>query len=452
MSGVVVIGGGFSGAAAACRLSGEGRRPLLLERAPRLGGRAASFQLADAGETVDYGHHVLMQCCTAATGFLLRIGMPDTVQFQSRLAIPIASPDATAVLRSSLLPGILHLAPALLRYRVLSFPDRLRTIQAGLTLSLHGGEKDPPFGNWLANHGQTEATIRCLWDPISIATLNAPTSAVGLHAARKVFRDAFFHADGANMGFFTVALSQIFEAARDYIEQRGGAIRLSAPVRQLIVEDGCIRGVQLVTGETIECTAAVCAVPPAEFARLVREKEDAALDRLIARAAQIRWAPIVNLHVWFDRPVLDHAFVVAVNSPVQALFDVTQLHREPLRDGVTHLVFSQSAADEWLEHPNAVIVQLLLAELSKLLPSAREAGLKRTLVVRHPQATFIPQPEADQLRPPSKTPIRGLYLAGDWTATGWPSTIEGAVRSGIAAAAHAEQCLTESANGAPHGS
>ena len=439
MSDVIVIGGGFAGTAAACRLAGDGHRPLLLERSPRFGGRAASTFSNEQDEAIDYGQHVLMRCCTASTGFLLRIGMAHAVRFQPTLSIPIVSSNGRIVLRSSFLPGILHLAPSLLGYRALPFRDRLRVMKAGLAMSLCPVRGEVPFAKWLEERKQSDGAIRLLWDPICVATLNAPACDVGARAARKVFRNAFFRPGGADMGFFTVPLSAIFDAARQYVEERDGVVQESTAAVRLTIDGGSVRGVELGTGETIECNTVISAVPPAELAHIARGVEP--LADLTKRASRLRWGPIVNLHAWFDRPVLEDEFAVAVDSPVQAVFDVTRLHGRRRKDGTTHLVLSQSAADEWIDRPFAEVKESLLGSLGELFPRTREAEVKRALIVRHRSATFVPEPGADRLRPRAVTPIRGLYLAGDWTFTGWPSTIEGAIRSGIVAAAHAEELL-----------
>ena len=434
---VVVIGGGFAGIAAACRLAGDGHRPLLLERSPRLGGRAGSFYSPERDEMIDYGHHVLMCCCTAATGFLLRIGMERAVRFQPTLSVPIVSPVSKITLRSSYLPGILHLVPSLLRYRMLPPRDRLRVMQAGLALRLlRRSPADIAFATWLRDHGQSDRSIELLWDPICIATLNAPAHAVSLRAARMVFRNAFFRPGEADMGAFTVPLSEIFDAARRYIEERDGAVRTSATVERFAVDRDAVRGVELSTGESIDCETIVCAVPPTELTRFAHDV--APLDPLLTNASRLRWAPIIDLHAWFDRPVLDDAFAVAVDSPVQAVFDVTRLHDRFGDDGVTHVVLSQSAADAWIDRPLDEVSESLLDALGEIFPPVREAECLGSVVLRHRRATFVPEPGSQDSRPRAVTPIRGLYLAGDWTSTGWPSTMEGAIRSGIVAAAHAD--------------
>lgn len=436
---VIVIGGGFAGIAAACRLAGDGHRPLLLERSPRLGGRAGSFFSPERAESLDYGQHVLMRCCTATTGFLLRIGASNAVRFQPTLSIPIVWPDGRAVLRSSPMPGVFHLVPSLLGYRPLSFRDRIRAMKAGLSIALGRAGADVPFARWLKDRGGSDRSIELLWDPICVATLNAPSDVVGVHAARVVFRDAFFRPDGADVGFFATPLAEIFDAARRYIEDRGGAVRTSATAERLAIDRESIRGVELSSGETFETDAVVVAVPPADLATLV--PGEGPLAPLLAKASRLRWAPIVDLHAWFDRPVLEDEFAVAVDSPIQAVFDVTRLHGRAQSEGPSHLVLSQSAAEDWIDRPVDEVSRDLLGALGELFPGVREAAPRETLVLRHRRATFVPEPGSAALRPRAVTPIRGLYLAGDWTSTGWPSTIEGAVRSGIFAAAHAEERL-----------
>lgn len=434
MTDAVVIGGGFAGAAAACRLAGDGHRILWVESTPRLGGRAGSAIDPATGETIDLGHHVLMRCCTASVGFLLRLGLPDAIRFQPALSVPIVAPETRSVLRSSPLPGPLHLLPSLLRYRLLPFADRLRVAAAGCALLHTRRSEDEAFADWLTRQRQTETALRRLWDPMCIAALNARSDEVGVDVARKLFRDAFFRPGGADLGGFTVPLAAVFDAARRYVERRNGVVRTSTAATGVHIERGRVRGADLATGERVGCATIVSAVPPAALTRLC---SDPALDALHTAAARLRWAPIINLHAWFDRSVLDVDLLVAVDSPVQAVFDVTRLHATK-RDGPFHVVFSQSAAEPWIDRPFDEVRRCLVGGLEAVSAAARSATVHHTLVVRHRQATFVPAPGVDRLRPAARTAIPGLYLAGDWTSTGWPSTIEGAIRSGIVAAAHAE--------------
>jgi len=427
---ILIIGGGFAGISAACRLAGDGHRPLLLERAARLGGRAASFDDARTGERIDYGHHVSMRCCSATDGFLRRIGAGDALVYQEPLSVPMLCGDRRSTLTGSLwLPGLVHLAPSLFQHRCLSTADRFRAGRAALALAFRRGGSDAPFGAWLRSHGQGDAILSRLWDPICVATLNAHVDQVSLRAARHVLQNGFFDPNRAGMGFFLHPLGDLFEAASDYIDSRGGAVRCARSVRSIRFEtDRCI--LSLSDGGQLEADHVISAVPPWDLARIV---DDARLEPLIRAAGRLAWAPIIDVHFWFDGPISDDAFFVAVESPVQAAFDLTRIHRAPEGFG-HHIVISLSAASDRLDRPAEETGAELLAELRRLLPGAKPARLKRQLVLTHRNATFVLAPGTHELRPGPESPIDRLLLAGDWTATGWPSTIEGAVRSGIAAA------------------
>jgi len=435
MARVVVVGGGFAGMAAACRLSGDGHSVVVLEAAARLGGRAASLERR--GEMIDCGQHVLLRACGAAQGFLERIGASDAVSFQESLAIPLLFDRERTVLRSWPLPGIAHLLPALLGYRPLSGRERLAAARAGLTLWVLRSSRQETFGQWLERHGQIERIIRRFWDPIVVATLNAPSSAVSFRDARHVFHEALFVPHGADMGLFTRPLGDVFEAARRYLEARDGTIELGSPAEAVSVSGGSARGIRLANGREIAADAIVAAVPPDALAELASGVPE--LARTLSDAQRLTWSPIVNVHLTFDRRVLEDAFAMGVDSPVQAVFvrSTAPASAAAASDRQT-LVLPQSAAAEWIGQSDDEIVAELAAALRDLLPAARAAELVDSLVLRQRRATYIPSPGSDALRPKSRTPIAGLYLAGDWTATGWPSTIESAVLSGIYAAAALE--------------
>ena len=437
---VVVVGGGVAGLAAAARLAGDGAAPVLVERTPRLGGRAASFRLGAANETVDYGQHVLMRCCTAAQGFLQRIDASSSLHLQPELEIPVIHEGRTSALRSAPLPGILHLAPSLLAYAPLPRAERLSVVRAALPLLWGRPRADQAFAPWLRRHGQSQRAIDRLWNPICVAALNAPAESVGLLAARKVFREGFFTPGGADMGLFARPLSEIFAAARSYVEARGGTVRTSAGVRALITEGDRITGVELASGETVEADVVIAALPTDALIPLLAEVN--ALD-LLAGAEKLNWSPIVNLHLWFDRPVMETDFLIPIDSPIQTLFDLNRIHESEDEGGrAFHVVISQSAAHEWMGQSPDQIADALLEALPAVLPAVREGVCLRRLVIKHPRATFVPSPDSRDLRPSSKTRIHGFYLAGDWVSTGWPSTIEGAVRSGVGAAARAQEILS----------
>ncbi|MCK4598245.1 hydroxysqualene dehydroxylase HpnE [Candidatus Bipolaricaulota bacterium] len=430
MKPVVIIGGGAAGIAAACTLAERGKRILLLERAPRLGGRAASFFHHRMRQEVDYGYHILMRCCTETIDLVHQLGMERSVSFQERLAIPIACGSKRSLLSSAPLPGPLHLLPSLMRYRPLSYRERIAVMRAGLFLLVHDPQKDRTFADWLRCHGQKKNAIARLWDPICIATLNERVESVSARAAGMVFKKGFLKPHGADLGLFTVPLSHLFSRAISFLAERGGEVLLNAQVAQILIERGAARGVKLVSGERIDSDCVIAAVPPYDLLSLLPQA--VAENGYFARAKEIRFSPIVNLHLWFDRPVMEEPFLVVIDSPMQAVFDVSRIQG---KEGPTHVVLSQSAARDLINRPNEEIRNQLLAALEELFPAVRTAKFLDALVIRHPRATFLPTPGSEALRPEAKTPINGLFLAGDYTATGWPSTIEGAVRSGRNAAA-----------------
>jgi len=446
MARVVVVGGGFAGMAAACRLAGDGHSVVVLEAAARLGGRAASFERR--GEMIDYGQHVLLRACGAAQGFLERIGASDAVSFQESLAIPLLFDGERSVVRSWPLPGIAHLLPGLLRYRPLDLRARLAAVHGGLALWASRSLRDETFEQWLVRHRQTERILRRFWDPIVVAALNAPSSAVSFRAARHVFHEAFFVPHGADMGLFTRPLGGVFNAAHRYLEARDGTVEIGSPAEALSVFDGRAYGVRLSTGRELDGDAVIVAIPPDALAELASGVPE--LARTVDDAQRLSWLPIVNVHLTFDRRVLEDAFAVGIDSPIQAIFRrgaprgaSTQAAGSGARGtaaecGEQSLVLSQSSASEWIDRPDEEVVANLSLALRDLLPAVRDAVLLDSLVLRHRRATFVPAPGSSELRPKSRTPIGGLYLAGDWTATGWPSTIESAVLSGIYAGAAAE--------------
>jgi|LZCG01.1.fsa_nt_gb squalene-associated FAD-dependent desaturase len=431
MKPVIIIGGGPAGIAAACALADRGRKTILLERSARLGGRAASFIYAAMNEEIDYGQHVLMRCCTASIDLLHQLGIERAVSFQERLEIPLACGSERSLLTSSPLPGPLHLLPSLMRYRAISYRERTAVLRASLSLLIRDPQEERTFADWLRRHGQRESVITRLWEPVSIATLNERSPAVSARAARKVFKDGFFRPGGANMGFFTLPLSRIFVAAVPFLSARGGEVRLNAAVQRVLVEKGRVKGIELATGERIEANEVIAAIPPFDLLPILPEA--IAGEGFFRCIEKMRFSPIVNLHLWFDRPVMEELFLIAVDSPLQAIFDLTRIQR---REGPNHIVLSQSAAREWVDLPVTSIKEQLLSALSALLPTVRKARLLDGLVIKSKRATFIPSPRSEPLRPGPQGPIKGLILAGDYTQTGWPSTIEGAVRSGRNAAIH----------------
>jgi squalene-associated FAD-dependent desaturase len=435
---VVVIGGGLAGITAALGLADAGIPTTLLERRPRLGGATTSFPHGDL--IVDNGQHVFLRCCTEYRALLRRLGVAGQVTLQRRLDVTVLAPGGVrARLRRDPLPAPAHLTTALAGYRHLTPAQRARVIRGALALR----RLDPAdrsldtrtLGDFLAEHGQTEPIRTDFWDLFATATLNLPAAQASLQPAAKVFRTGLLDAaDAGDIGWSAVPLGDLHGlAGLRALAAAGVATRTHAVVRA--VEPG--RDGWLVHTEAgpVRADAVVLAVPPLDAARLLPPGAIPAPERLPALGA----SPIVNVHVIYDRPVLPVPLAAAVRSPVQWVFDRSR--PAGLRGG-QYLAVSLSAADAWVDRPTGEIRSIFVPALAALLPRARSATVRELFVTRERRATFRQRVGSAALRPGPATTLPGLLLAGAWTDTGWPDTMESAVRSGQAAARGALNHLT----------
>ena len=427
---VVVCGGGLAGIAAACEAAGHGAEVTLIERRPFLGGKAFSFTDPDSGREVDNGQHVFLGCCPAYIGLLRLLGTLGHTTLQGRLDTPVRDrAGRRGRLRAARLPAPLHLGPSFAAYPLLTPAERARALPALAALAaLRPDAREAldgrSFGDWLTEHGQGERAIARFWDLIVLPTCNDRSDRVSAALAAFVFHEGFLRTStGSAIGWSRVGLTRLVDpAARAYLEARGGRVLTG---RAVAAADA--GGVELGDGDRHDADAVVLALPPGRAIEVCPEA--------LPGQAAIASSPIVNVHLWYDRPVMDEPFTAVVDSPVQWIFNRTAMG-DP-SDGTHHLAISISGARDEVEVPRATLADSMRAELEHLLPAARTAGLVATAVVKEPQATFAASPGQASLRPGTSTPLPRVALAGAWTATGWPATMEGAVRSGIRAARHA---------------
>lgn len=451
MSGrVAVIGGGLAGITAALDCAEAGAEVTLVEVRRRLGG--AAYSVAREGLEVDNGQHVFLRGCTAYRALLSRLGSDGLVEVQPRLRIPVLSPGRPAyVLERGDAPAPLQLTGALLRYPFLSPARRLRAGRAALALMrLRPGEdEDLTLGAWLSRHGQDEQAIAALWDLIALPALNVPASRASLELGAFVFRRGLLASrDGGDIGFHVGTLSEIIArpAARE-LARAGVSVRLGWRARELRRDAGPLRVLGLgAAGEgeqELQADAVVLALPHLRAAPLLEPLLGARAGRLRALGA----SPIVNLHVVYDREVCEHRFAAGVRTPVQYLFDRTAAAGAP--PGCQYLAVSLSGAEQEMRMTVAALRERYLPELERLLPRARGARVEAFTVTREHAATFRAAPGVGALRPGPATGVPGLYLAGTWTDTGWPATLESAVLSGHAAARAALEGLSLQAPAPP---
>ncbi len=453
---VIVIGGGLAGITAAIGLRDAGLDVTLLEARPRLGGAASSFRRGEL--TIDNGQHVFLRCCSEYQGLLARLGVSDSVLVQPRFDVTVLAPadgsgPRAARLRRTALPGPLHMLRALAGYRLLTPAQRLRVGRAAMALRF----ADPAdarldsarLGDWLAARGQDEPTRRMLWDLFIVSALNIAGDDASVPLAATVIKTALLGArDAADIGVAAVPLGDLHGgAAAALLGRLGARVRLAARVTGIERSGGGGFGVRIASGDQHDYggerepgsggsardreTAAgrlladgvVLAVPAAQAARLAGQAGVAGAGAWTALGG----SPIVNLHVIYDRRVTRLPFAAAVRSPVQWVFDKTR--QAGLRSG-QYLAVSLSAADEYIDVPVAELRERFLPALAEIFPDAAGARVADFFVTRERRATFRQGPGTAALRPGSGTGIPGLALAGAWTETGWPDTMEGAVRSG----------------------
>ncbi len=446
----VVIGGGLAGIACALDCADAGAQVTLVEVRRRLGGAAYSFERE--GVAVDNGQHVFLRCCSDYRGLLERLGSSAGVRLQDSLEIPVLAPGREPLmLRRGPLPAPLHLAAALLRYRHLSVAQRLAAARAAAAL----GRLDPQdgelermtFGAWLRDHRQGERSLAALWDLIALPTLNLRADEASAALAAFVFQTGLLErADAGDIGFHELALSETIDVpARAALARAGVELKLGWRAERIVP---AAAGMQVHGGadQELEADVVVVAVPHARAAGLI----ESLLPQTAGRLRRLASSPIVNIHVVYDRQVCDWRFAGGVDTPVQYLFDRSRAGGVP--PGCQYLAISLSGAAREMQMSVDALRELYLPALVELLPRTRQAKLLSFFVTREHAATFRAAPGVQALRPPAASAFNGLVLAGTWTDTSWPATLEGAVRSGHTAAREALRALggtgAEAASGA----
>jgi len=433
---VLIIGGGFAGLAAGVALSEGGCRVLLLEQKPYLGGRARSFIDSTTGCVVDNGQHLLMGCYHATLRFLATIGTLDRVRFQPHLTLHFLDRDGRlSLLQGRALPSPWHLLLGVLCSGSFDFGEKLQVLRFGKALrraegARYGAER-LSVSEWLTKLGQAERLQRNFWDLLCIAALNEDPNLASAALFEHVLRLALFTSpDDSRIGIPCVGLSDMYvDAAAAYIRAKGGRVECGKGVAGLLVSERRCRGVLLSSGEQIEAENVLSAVPCFQLAALLPE-ELLRREPFFASAVSLLPAPIISINLWYDRSITELDFVGLRGATVQWLFNKSKT----LGTNSHYVSLVLSGAHRHITRSKEELLAVALAELGDFLPNAKNAVVRHSLVIKERFATFSPTWEAEELRPPAGTPIRGLYLAGDWTATGLPATIEGAVQSGYAAA------------------
>jgi len=439
---VAVIGAGLSGLAAAEALQRAGRSVVVVEQHRLPGGRAGGFRDPTTGWLLENGQHVWMPCCTALMGLLRRTGAEELVEVQRRLEVTyVERGRSPAVLKALPLPTPFHLLLPLITFPLLARADTSALLRALVALRVSGrglerNGADRLLIDWLRDRRQTPQALEVFWRPAITSILNVELETARLDLAVMAIRTAFLAGSrSANITRTRVPQTRVWERVMGHLRERGAEIRMNARVEALTASPGRVDGIVLADGDRVDVGGVVLALPPSASNRLLATLGDEG-----DRGGDLTWSPILNLHVWFEEAVVDQEVTCLVGSPLHWVFRKPAQEPEggsaPVPSSAQHLNLVVSASDAYLGRSPQEAKKDLLDALADHLPELRTTRVIFSRLVHEHRATFRAVPGSEAARTGPAGPIDGIARAGDWTTTGWPSTLEGAVRSGQAAARH----------------
>ena len=443
-----MIGGGLAGLSSAVALADAGLQVRLIEKRPHLGGRATSYTLPDGSE-VDNCQHVTLGCCTNLADFYARVGAGEKIRYYDRLYF-VDAQGRRSTMEAGPLPPPLHMAGSFLRFGALTFADKRGIAKAMLAIATAGGNPAGIEGismlEWLERMKQTKGAIERFWRVVLVSALDEELGQTDARYGIEVFWKAFLGSrSGYRVGIPTVPLADLYDGCREAIVRKGGDVRMRGNVCEIHVDEEGFSGATLTDGSVMEADACVCAVPQNEILDML-PGEFSESDALLAGVAEIKTSPITGVHLWYDRQVMTEPFLTLLDHTTQWIFNKTALSEGAGKNcgeaaaGVAasgagqYLQLVISASYELVPKSRQEIIDLCTKELTDVLPATRDAKLVKATVIKEVNATFSPSVGVDRYRPMQQSPVKNLVLAGDWTKTGWPSTMEGAVRSGYLAA------------------
>lgn len=434
---VIIIGGGIAGLAAAIRLAEQGYKIKLIEKRPVLGGRASSFTDPDTGEPVDNCQHVLMKCCTNLLDFYKRLGVENHIHWFNRFHF-IGKDNRISEIYASNLPAPFHLLPSFLKFSALNLRDKLGIAYAFFCMqaqdeALHPELDKVSIDRWLREHYQTERAIDTFWRPTLVSALNEEIEISSAKYAFKLFRTGFLKDRSSyEMGVPTIRLSELYsEPSIDFLAKYGGEVILKKSVAEINVENDTVTGVRLTDGSILSGDYYISAVT-FDILLNILPKQIVEKETFFSNIRKLNVSPITGIHFWFDRAVtpLDHASIPY--RTIQWMFNKTrnfEMGKSSVNDP-SYLGLVVSASKNLMAKSRDEIVKMALDEVHEIFPESKNANLLKSIVIKEHKATFSPSPGCDAYRPDSISPLSNFFIAGDWTKTDWPGTMESAVISG----------------------
>jgi hydroxysqualene dehydroxylase len=428
---VLVIGAGVSGLSAAVDLSSRGLKVLVCEKSPHAGGRASSFIDKSTSEWVDNGQHLMMGCYTAARRYIQMIGSDSLAELQPVLNIPYyrAGSERTE-LRCLPLPSLMHAGSGLIRFSTIPFRELLRMSTVVKEILFRSGPEELDgisAAEWLSRLNQSPSARKYLWDVLCIGALNSSPEKVSALIFFRILK-AIFTGARTNSCFLlprATLSTLLIDPAVEYIRKHGGEIRTGTAVQKLRIKNDRVVSAQLNGGRNIAAEKIIAAVPWHTVNALVEPE-------IILDDSAFCSAPIVSIQLWLDRKILNDKFAALIDTSVQWVFDAGALLKNQEKTG-QHLSFVISGAESFSKMTKSELITLAWNDLCSILPAARQAKIIHALAIKEKRATFIPAPGLESKRPSAQTRFKNLFLAGDWTDTGLPATIEGAIWSGVKA-------------------
>lgn len=431
---VTIVGAGVAGLAAACALADSGYKVCLLERRPYVGGRASSYEHPGTGEVIDNCQHILLGCCTNLIDLYRRLGVQEEI-FWSDAVTFIEPGGRRSTLAPAALPAPLHTAWSFLTARCFTLAEKL-TIARGIRafLAVIPQDSEENFAQWLARHRQTPRAIQRFWNPVLASALNEDPEYISVRYAAKVFREAFlFSAQGGRMGIPRIPLSDLYSRAVEYILARGGEVNLRTGI-DCMERNGDVWLVRS-GGSEFRSDKVILALSFEAFSKLLPAlPQNLETEALRDQLTHFHHSPITSVHLWFNRKVTDLTHAALLDTTIQWLYNKSLLHTGARAGDGSYVELVISASKSQVSMERQAIIDLAMRELALFFPAVKNAKLLKAAVTKEVRATYSIRPLLDRIRPTSRSPWPGVYLAGDWTATGWPSTMESGVRSGYLAA------------------